>query len=479
MKKSTLVALAAFAALTLVYFATRESTVAVGIKKLALEPLALDSIVSIELGGSNPLVFKKDGAAWTVNLQSTPDKRYAADEAQVKLLAEAVAVLKAEDFITDKTDKFDEYEVSEAKGLLLKASTDKGPARQVLIGKASKSGGFYLRLPQSQEVFSAKGNLSSLLKRDINAFRKKSISTVKVDELSRVQIALGASTFTLTGDNGTWKLEEAMPADYRFDNAAAQRLVGQLTNLNAQSFVEGESDETLGFNAGTTFTLTTKEGKAVELKLGNKRQDGTSPVRLAGDDTVYLLPGWQAEAISKTPESLRDMRLLPSMEASAVSQLRIVSGGKKTVVKKDGESWKVLEPKVLPAGFDFAQEQVTAQIQRIGMLRGAKVVRGVSSAQAGLLKPTLEIELDSAGAPTQKIRFGSAVPGETTQIYAQGDDGLVYAAAAHDKSAFEAGLELFKRPPPPPDFRGAQGLEQLPPDIRRQLEAQMRQQQRQ
>jgi hypothetical protein len=40
----------------------------------------------------------------------------------------------------------------------------------------------------------------------------------------------------------------------------------------------------------------------------------------------------------------------------------------------------------------------------------------------------------------------------------------------------QSGVELFKKPPPPPDHGQMQGLESLPPDVRKKIEAQLRQQ---
>ncbi len=78
----------------------------------------------------------------------------------------------------------------------------------------------------------------------------------------------------------------------------------------------------------------------------------------------------------------------------------------------------------------------------------------------------IELELGLKGGVAQKLRFG--------ELVARGDDGLLYAVNAPDKARLEKGTELFKKMPPPQQ----QGFEQLPPEIRAQLEQQLRQQQR-
>ncbi len=93
----------------------------------------------------------------------------------------------------------------------------------------------------------------------------------------------------------------------------------------------------------------------------------------------------------------------------------------------------------------------------------------------GFAKPVAVAELTFEGGKKQQLKLG----GETAnkELYAKGSaDGLVYAVGMNEKATFEQGLELFKKRAPP-DMSKMKGLDQLPPDVRRQLEAQLRQQQ--
>jgi hypothetical protein len=464
MKTSTKIALAAFAVLTVIFFATRESQVKVGLHQLVFSKVGADAITSIELGGPNPLSLKADNGVWNV---IEKEKRYVADEAQVKAILQSLAELKASDFVTERAEKHAELEVDSTKGLTVKASTDSGVVRDFILGKASKSGGAYLRDPKSNEVFVVTGSLPWQVRSTLTQWRKKSIPLPKLDDVSKVTVATQDNSYVLGLEGTAWKISAQTAKDYTFDEKAAKQLVSQAVSLSAQDFAEGDIETT------TTVTLETKEGKSHILRFGAKKTEGTYPLRVEGDPQTYLIAGWSAEQILKSPEDLRDTTLL-RFDAAEVEQLTVTAAGKKVTVAKDQTSWKLVEPKTAP---EFEGTQVDALLTRIQALRGLKVVRDVADAKAGISSPSVQIQLNLKGGKSSAVRFGSGGPSEG-QVYVKGADGLLYSINAGEKASFEKGVELFKKPPPPPSFGGAQGLDQLPPEIRRQLEAQLRQQRR-
>jgi hypothetical protein len=158
-----------------------------------------------------------------------------------------------------------------------------------------------------------------------------------------------------------------------------------------------------------------------------------------------------------------------------VNKVSINAGGKSTVLSKDGASWKILEPKSPPSGFELDPNMVQSQLMRLHNIRGTKAVADVPDAKAGLGKPVASVELALEGGGKQQLKFGAEMPSK--ELYVKGSaDNLLYAIGAHEKTSLEQGLDMFKKRPPP-DMSKMRGLEQLPPDVRRQLEAQMRQQQ--
>jgi len=456
-KHSTTIAVAVFATLALAYVVTREPQVNVGVRKLTLEPVSADALTQLDFGTTR--LSLEQGTWWV----SAADKKYAADEALVKNVRQTLVDLKAPDFVTDSADKHAEYEVDATKGLAVKASTANGVVRDLLLGKTSRNGGAYLRGAKSNDVFVTSGSLPYEARKPLSAWRKKTVTSLRVDDVTALTITPASGTpFTLLADGTAWKLETAPPKDFRFDAAAALRLVTQLTQLNAQEFAEGEPTEPLV----TTLAAQLKGGTALSVKVYARRTDGTHPVRVDGDPQTYLVAAYQAEQLARGLDGLRDLRVL-HFEPGQVEKLTITAGAAKTVVTKNGDTWKVVEPVKLPAGLDFDAEQVTSALVRLSTLRAVRVEAETPSAKLG----ASALELSLTGGKQQVLRFGAA---SGSEFFAKGDDPLLYAVGANDKSFFESGLQMFKRPPPAP--QGMQGLDQLPPEIRAQLEAQLRQQ---
>jgi Domain of unknown function (DUF4340) len=471
MKKSTLIALAVFGALALAFLFTREGQVSEGVHRLTLRPVAADALVFIEVGGATPVTLEARDGGWTVAAGGAKGPAFAADVGLAQGLARTLAELQAPDFVTDRADRQAELEVDAAKGVPVKASTAGGVVRDLVVGKASKSGGAYVRAASSSEVFSARGPLSHEVRRALRDWRDKRIPTAPAAEVVRVQVepTVGVG-FTVVKD-GAWKLQGAAPADFRFDPDAAQRLVGQLASLTAQDFVSGEAAVAASAAPETTLTLTLGAGATRVLHLGPTGADGTSPLRIDGEAQRWLLPTWQADLLRKDLEGLRDLKVL-RFEPQAVERLTVQGAKGRAVVAREGGQWKLVEPKAPPAGFAFEPAQVDAQLGRLGGVRALRVAAGVPAGKAALKAPTVELALKGGAKVT--LAFG-AEAGAATEVYAKGSDALVWVVPSAQRGWLEGGVELFKKPPPPPPGRGISGLDQLPPDVRAKLEAQLRQ----
>ncbi|MBK7857380.1 MAG: DUF4340 domain-containing protein [Archangiaceae bacterium] len=458
MKRTPLIAAVVFAVLLAAVIFTREDTVNEGVPKLKLEPLG-GEVTQVEVTGAFQAKLTSEGGAWKVN-------GFAADEAQVKGLTEALKDFHAQDFVTEKTEKHAELEVDDAKGTKVVVSTAAGPKWSLVFGKAAKGGGSYVREAKSSAVFSTNSPVAFHVKKNATAWRKKTITTAPAADVARVTVTQPSGAFTLVNKDATWALEPAPPPGFRFDPGAAQRYVQAATSLQAQDFTDALGEQVASIALGL------KDGKTVTLKLGAKKADNTVPLSVEGDPQVYLLPQWSAEQLLKTQEDLRDTTLL-AFEPDQVEKLTLTASGKSTVVAKSGGAWKVLEPKSLPAGFEFDPASVPGQLMRLKNLRAAKAVTSVADGAAGFGKPTASVELQLTGGKKQSLKFGGETPSK--ELYVKGSaDALTYAIGAHERQAFEQGVELFKKRPPP-DMSQMRGLEQLPPEVRKQLEAQLRQ----
>jgi len=493
MKKGTLIALGAFAVLLVLVLATRERQVSVGMHKLELPKLDKAQVTAVELTGARGATLHKEGEGWSVVDPSKPDTKYAADPNLVTAVVEALGEVKNPDFVTDRFARHPEYGLDDVQGLKLKVTRGDGPAVELVLGKTAKNGGVYLRKVGSNDVFAHQGRLDWTVRKELKDWRKRQLVALEVKDVSQLVLRSkeGESVTLKAGANpGEWSLAEGTrtPADFRFSAQVAQQLAQQLASLHAQDFLEGAAaaDSATGLaEAHDTVEAQWKDGKKVVVHLGRQPEakDGPATVaaRVDGDAQVYGLPQYAATQLRKRLVDFRDLGLF-RFEPQKVSKLKVQSGGTAVVVVKEGEGWKIAEPKKLPDGFELEPSQVDMQLGWLRGLQGTRLVEGqVTDGQAGLASPAALVEVTVEGEPVQTLRLGREAPGAANggkELYARSTlDALTYAVGDGVRTRLAQGLELFKRRPPPPGFAGnghPQGLESLPPELRRQLEAQLR-----
>lgn len=515
----------AFVALLIGWFATRETQPKAGVKELKVAAIKADDVTRIEMtvppkeapkkGDDGPaddkaaaaattVVLERDGASFVVS--SAGGKKHAVDEAQLKPLLDAIGEFKAGDVVANKADKQAEFEIDDAKGTHVVISTAKGKALDLLFGRAAKGGGTTVRQQGSSDIFVAKGRLGSLVKKDEASWRKKSILDKKIEDIAAVTVvhADGSKLAIVSetkeeaapppaeGDTApppapkkttTWKLTEpsSLPSGFRLDDAALARIPQSLAALRATDFADDATDAVTGFGAAhDVVTAKLNDGKELAVHFGNKDDKKRFYVRVDGDPQVYLLAEYAVKNVDRALDDLRDLSVFTA-KIDDVTRATFTAGKTKFVVKKDGAAWSLVEPKTAPPEFDAAQvgNAVTAALR----LKAARLGTGV--ADVGGADPSIELTL--ANGKTEAVRFGKALVEEGAkptdppkEFYVKGADGQVYVVASYAKSRYEKPNELFKKPPAPPASMGGaggmQGLDSLPPDIRKKLEASMKKQ---
>jgi hypothetical protein len=201
-------------------------------------------------------------------------------------------------------------------------------------------------------------------------------------------------------------------------------------------------------------------------------------VRVDGDSQIYLVASYQADQVRKKLLDLRDLSLVDFDPAKA-NRLTIHAGNNVTTVALANGAWTLTEPKATPPGFEFDPNQVMATLNGIKGSRATRVVDGVEPTAAGLSKPTLSIDVALTDGSAAHLALGAPIAGPPAgQVHAQGSiDKLVYAVPDAFRTRYERGIEMFRKVVRPPSTGMPQGLENLPPDVRRQIEAQLQQRQ--
>src|SRR5713226_529193 len=166
MKRATIIVVGVFVLLLVVFLATREREVSVGVRKLELPQIEKDKVIALEISGAKSASLKKEGAGWTVADPAKPEQKHPADEAQVNSVLDALKELKAQDLISEKAERQAEYETDETKGLKVKIISQGAPPLDLVIGKSAKAGGVYLRKASENATYVAQGRFQWLVRKD-------------------------------------------------------------------------------------------------------------------------------------------------------------------------------------------------------------------------------------------------------------------------------------------------------------------------
>jgi hypothetical protein len=503
-----IIALLVFVVLLFVVIGLRGGDDKVGVKELKIEKVEKEKVTKLEATlppkkddkaeGSDPqgarrVVLEKDGASWKVHDPAHPDKKYVADESQVKGALDAAADLTVGDLIANKADKLKGYEIDEESGLRVKVYTGSAPALDVYFGRAAKGGGSTIRAAGSDDVYLAKGRLGSVMKKDLSAWRKKTLFDAKVEEIARLKTTLAdGRSFVVEAGSHTpayddleepapieWTLVEpaSLPADFRLDKTQLSRPASAFTSVRAQDFTDGVSDEVAGLDGPHTIVEgTLRDGKTLKLHLGKEDEKKRVYARVEGDPQLYLLASFNAKQLQKSIDDLRDLSLF-DVSPGDIERVTF-QGATKVVVQRDGEEWKLVEPKKAPEGLDVSQ--IEGQVMSLVRARATRV--DLEAPKDAVAKPGPTIELALKGGKKQTLRFGAALPveggGEAREHWAKGGaNDLVYVVPAFMRSRYDKPTEIFQKPQMPTNPRNPMGiqpqipgLEKLPPDVRKKLE---------
>jgi len=189
------------------------------------------------------------------------------------------------------------------------------------------------------------------------------ILSIPEDQIKEVSIKkTGAETTVLRkGEDGKWQIVEPKPQ--RADQDAAKSLAGSFATLNADKVVEDKATDLspYGLNAPTLdVTVTKKDGKAQDFLVGDDEPTGGGAyAKLAGDPHVYTVASFVKTSIDKTPNDLRDKRLL-TFDQDKLTRVDLQPAKGETIEfgKNNQNDWQILKPKPLRADGSQVEELI-------------------------------------------------------------------------------------------------------------------------
>jgi hypothetical protein len=254
----------------------------------------------------NTVTLEKKGDNWEV----TAPVAAKANTANVRSLLDNFKDLKLKESIDRGKSAYDQYELSDDKGVHVKAFKGAEKAVDMYFGK-SGSRGQMARVTDKDGVFIAAGYSSYLYTREIKNWRETSI--LKFEDANAIQVDVtnknGLFSFSKNGEkwSGAYtkrakdgKLEGKAEKEWKtFSEDKVKDLLRAYKALAAEDFGDDKSDNGLDKaeeNGGVVHIKLKDNAGDLTVKVG-KVSKGTSryAIKDGGDGTVYVLSSWAAD----------------------------------------------------------------------------------------------------------------------------------------------------------------------------------------
>jgi len=261
------------------------------------------------------------------------------------------------------------------------------------------------------------------------------ILSIPEDQIKEVTLKkTGAETTVLRmGDDGKWQLTEPKPQ--RADQDIAKGLVSSLAALNADKVVEDKAADLspYGLNAPTLdVTILKKDGKSQDFLVGDDTPTGGGAyAKLAGDAHVYTIASYVKTSVDKTPNDLRDKRLLTfDQDKLTRVDLQPAKGDAIEFGKNNQNDWQILKPKPMRADGSQVEELIRK-------LKDAKMDAAISdedakkaaAAFASGTKVAVASVTDASGTETLDVRKDAKEKDKTYYAKSSAVEGIYKVAA--------------------------------------------------
>jgi hypothetical protein len=183
-----------------------------------------------------------------------------------------------------------------------------GKTVTLLVGNKKTEEDFYVKTPESPQVYLVKRyNIDRVMKRPID-FRDKSLCDIAEADLVDVAVNHDKDSYTLVRDpqKNEWKVTK--PAGLTPDPAKISPLTGAFKDWKATGFAEEQYAQSNGLaKPKATITAHSKDKKAVcSLKIGNESKDKVNYAAQAGTSSdVFLVAKWSVDRLLVKVDDLK------------------------------------------------------------------------------------------------------------------------------------------------------------------------------
>ncbi len=236
-------------------------------------------------------------------------------------------------------------------------------------------------------------------------------STVKLlnlpeDQIRNVEIRKrSGEMINLQRDGSLWQI--TAPKPFRADPDVVSSMLSTLSSLSSDRTVEEKATgmDQYGLNQPVIeLSVADKNKKTTRLLIGDDTPAGTAVyAAIAGDPRVFALSSYKKNSFDKTPNDLRDKRLL-TFESDKVSGIELTAKKQTIAFGRSKDQWQIVRPKLLRADGSQVEELLRTLRDAKMDLSGSEDDKKVSAAfGSGTLFATAKVT-DVSGAQELQVR---------------------------------------------------------------------------
>jgi hypothetical protein len=315
------------------------------------------------------------------------------------------------------------------------------------------------------------------------------VPTIEIDKDAITSLEItrpGGDAVVLSSVDGAWRV--TAPLDAEADQGNVDAALNRLADLQLARIVATRTDNyaRLQVDDANAVEVVAKAGDETLAALSvGKYADGMTMLRLDDRVEVFGASGSLRYAFDRELKAWRNRRVVTE-EAETVQSIRFESPNGTFAFDRAGEEWTPAEGQDALGELD--PKKVAGYVSTAARLTASGFApEDVSEARAGLTEPNATVTMTFAeGADPIVLELGDATEEQGEVYLRRQGNPTVYAVSEYLASRLQPDGKAFEKvdapeaaPPAMPAMPQGQGQPQLPPEVMRQLQEQIRAQQEQ
>jgi hypothetical protein len=234
------------------------------------------------------------------------------------------------------------------------------------------------------------------------------VLAVKDTDLSKIEVKKKGIEEVALAKNDVGKWQITAPSPFAADPDAVSTMVSTLSSLNSERVVEEKASDLKQYGLtepSLEVDITAKDGKSQKLLLGDDTPAGNAVfAAAAGDPRVFTIASYTKSSIDKTPNDLRDKRLLTA-DFDKISQVELTAKKQTVAFGRNKDAWQILKPRPLRAD-NFQVEDLVRKLKDAKMdlaSTGTDETKTASTFASGTPVASAKVT-DAAGTQELQIR---------------------------------------------------------------------------